>query len=384
MHMRRFVTRLALFLAAFLALAEFFVFRLVLPACEIPASIGIEGGFLAMDPHYRSHGYQTGCRIPSSSAMYRWSINDDGWNSLFQYRRAGERNRPLIAMIGDSGVEGLWSDVEEHVDSWMYYDLKGAFDVYAFGRYAMPLVEIMLMMDRVDSLYRPDLFVVFVSHDALESSLDRGFSGEYHYLLPAPLLGTFLVVAPDALEPSGFARAAMRSALVRYLVLQGNLDLFPMMTVSWEYPDLSRLVKSTWIKDLLPAAGRFILSRMSSMLGDRRLLIVSDDWHARNAVYGDSSEGSAAPMSQGALVMKWLCDRESLPNTGFLNLSDAYHADYDTMGICFESGSSRHLNGYGNSVAARAIIRRLEETGALRRATESWLEQDMRSPDDPR
>jgi len=374
--MRRWITTLVLFTVSCILFLEM-LFRFVIPACELPAWMQLEGGFMVFDRGYQEQGYHATGRFPSVSSMHRWRINNDGWNSTFRYRRVAGRDRPLIALLGDSGVEGLWSDVEEHIDAWIHQELKGTFDVYAFGRHAQPLVEIMMLMERVDSIYKPDIFVVFLGHDALLSSLTRDAYGEYHYLFPAPLLGSFLVVAPDVREPSGLARAAMRSALVRFLAFQINLEIFPLTNVTLEYPDLSGWLRDSWMERLLPLAGRHMLARMSSTLGDRRLLIVGDSWIRRYSIYGEPSNApSTETVDDGLALLDSLCSRKSTPGIDFLDLTDAYRAAWDSTGTCFESGTSRHLNGYGNSVAAHAIVRRLQHSGALRMAAASWRDRN--------
>jgi len=120
------------------------MFRFVFPACELPASVQIPGGFLVSDAGYQQSGDFTLGRVPTEG--YHWNINNDGWNSIFTYESREERQRPLIALIGDSTLEGRSCNVEDHIDCWLYRLLEGAFDVYAFGRAGMPLSGAMMLL----------------------------------------------------------------------------------------------------------------------------------------------------------------------------------------------------------------------------------------------
>jgi hypothetical protein len=361
--MSRLVARLAFFAFTSLLFLEL-VFRFILPACELPSSVQGEGGFQLFDPRYQRSGHYSSGIIPGSRS--RWEINDQGWNSLFAYRAPADRTRPLIAIIGDSGIESFYSDVEEHIDTWLYEILKGRVDVYAFGRHAQPLVEMVMLLERVDSLYSPDTFILFVSHNALTASLQRNPEAEYHYLVPLPHYGTFFTVAPPAMEPSPFARTAMRSAFVRYLQLHRNVASFPLMRISSADPDLSARLRISWVKQLVPMAGQYLLADVAGTLGDRRLLIVTDDSYSRFHIYGKLDELNArSSPERDYLLLGELC--EEYPNIEYLESFSAFQQDYDTAGICFESGFNRHLNGYGNYIAARSIARRLESSGTLRR-----------------
>jgi len=102
--MSRWIRGLLLFTLSVLIVLEI-LFRTVFPACEPPASRLLPGGFPVYDPTYGESGTVTLGRVPL--AGYRWHLNEDGWNSGQDYLPDSLRKRPLIALIGDSSVEGL-------------------------------------------------------------------------------------------------------------------------------------------------------------------------------------------------------------------------------------------------------------------------------------
>jgi|GEM_PF-2552401 len=370
--MKRLAARLVVFSLTSLLFMEL-VFRFVLPACELPSSVQGEDGFQLYDPGYSRSGHYSEGSIPYPRS--RWFINDAGWNSLFPYRSRAERDRPLIAILGDSGIESFYTSVEDHIDTWLFRILYGNFSVYAFGRHSQPLVEMTLLMERIDSLYEPDAFVMFISHDALRQSLLRGPLDEYHYLLPAPSLGTFVSVSPSERRPSVFARGVLRSALARYLLL--NRDLLrsgiplQLVRVTPTYQDRIAPLGDTCIHDLMPMAGWYLLSRISGMLEDRRLLIVVDESFLRGTL---RIRGSTISTDESLSAEFMLLERLSsgFDRIDFMNVSHEMQRDYDNTGVSHTDTYNRHLNGHGNNVVAHAIAQYLRDTGTLQRMLIEW------------
>jgi len=365
--MKRLIARLVVFILTSLLFLEL-VFRFIIPASELPASMRGEYGFNLFDPGYSRSGCYSEGIIPCSRT--RWVINDDGWNSLFQYEPRENRDRPLIAVFGDSAIEGFLCDVEEHIDTWLYCILQGSFDVYAFGRHNQSLVEMALLMEQVDSLYRPDVFVIITSTPALRNSLWPASLAEYHTLMPLPLWGTFTTVTPMLWQSSRFARTAMRSSLVRYLALNRNLYLFPLKEI--EIPAVHTApLKNIEIQQLRPVAGRYLLTRMSNGLGDRRLLIVTDNSAIRHQLYGQESISDERNIiTSDQVLLSELCSKYH--NIEYLDSFIDIRSDFDTTRSYYDASDARHLNGYGNYVVASSIARRLEVSWTLRRALLDW------------
>jgi len=355
--------RLALFLASFLALAEFFVFRVLLPGCEVPLSLHDIHGYSRFDPSYMRSGRCSNGSIPRNCSS--WSINDAGWNSIFQYRDAADRDRPLIAVIGDCGIEGFHADVGDHIDSRLFLLLRGRFDVYAFARHDEPLIELTLLMEWVDSLYRPDAFVMFFSHDVLRQSLLGRPLNEYHFLLPAPGWGTFIPVDPPRWTSPGLARVAMRSALIRYLRLNRGVALFPLATVAPSFHQRMMPLKDYWVDRLLPTACRYLLGRISVLLEDRLLLLVVDDPVRRvRLCFPEEHTGRAGELASDFAVLREM--HAQFRGIDYMDIYNCIEADFDSTAIINTCAGTKYLNDRGNFVVACAIARRLRESRAIR------------------
>lgn len=367
--MGKWIAKLLVFTVTCLLVLEL-LFRFVFPACELPSSVQIPGGFLVADADYQQSGHFSLGRVPIEG--YHWSINNDGWNSIFTYEPREGRRRPLIALIGDSSVEGHWCDVEDHIDSWLVRLLDGTFDVYAFGRGGMPLVQMVLLAEMVDSLYRPDLFVFMLGHEVVHGSLIPDVNIEYHYITPDTVPGGFTVMAPSTRVPSPFARTVMRSALVRYLRLHLMMEVFPLMDVQRLPRNLNADLTERELRDLLPAAVRFLLDRASRFLGDRRLLIVTDNWMDRNALYGEGETAASVVelIQRDMNALDEAC--RGFPCIGYLGTEPAFRQAWDSAGTSFSAADGHHLNAYGNYVVAEAILQRLREDGTLDGVLSGW------------
>jgi hypothetical protein len=362
--MRRFIARVVLFSLSCLVFLEL-VFRFIIPACELPSTIQINpGGFLISDPGYQRSGFFTDGRIPST--RYHWVLNNMGYNSLFDFEPAGNRSRPLIAVIGDCTVENYWCGVEEHIDSWLHDILMGGFDIYAFGRGSQSLAQILLLMERIDSLYMPDLYVIVFSNTPLLGSILSDNSIEYSYVSLRD--STFLIREPSVRKPSEFARTVMRSAFVRYVRLNANVDLFPLMDITGVPYNFNAGLSMDSVRQLMPVVGDYLLGRMSHLLGERRLLIVVNDQERRLARYDSLSVKLNIVMDYE--ILRDLC--AGFHNIDYLDPISEFRADFDTLGIRFESCDGRHLNGHGNYVMASAIVRRLRTSGTLDRILREW------------
>lgn len=361
----RWVAKVLVFALTSLALMELLL-RFVVPASMVPSSVQLEqGGIMLFDTSCARSGFHTVGRIPTE--RYRWTINDQGWNSEFVYLPQEERKRPLIALIGDSHVENLMSDVDESIASHLYNILNGSCLVYSFGKGDQSLIQDLMVMDYIDSLYHPDTFVLIVGGDIILRSLipDQPI---YNYLVPQD--STFTIEGPVPRIPSFYARTVLGSALVRYFRFNVRLDLFPLYLYQSEPYILNAGLDSDRVAEILPDAASFILDRMSASYGDRDILIMLNFFTTRYNIYGGAKSRSvrnlSVPVDFDTLLELCL----SYPDINCVDLKDAFAEDWEANGITFESSDDKHLNSYGNLVVAKSILSHLESSGTLSRLLE--------------
>ena len=136
--MRRWILKGILYALVLIACLELF-FRFVIPASSNPMSLqSADNLIIRLDPESRREGYMSEDRY--ALERYHWTINDQGYNSTFDYESAEDRDKPLIVLLGDSGIEGYRSDVEEHIGVFLGNELNDHSAVYSFGRAAQGLL----------------------------------------------------------------------------------------------------------------------------------------------------------------------------------------------------------------------------------------------------
>ena len=112
-----FLLRVVVFLLVFTALAEVWL-RTVTPASETPLSYqDTSSMIIRFDPTGPREGLYTVGRMARRGGQ--WRVNNAGWISAVDYAPAAERERPLIALFGDSYIEGFLTDVDQHIDAYL-------------------------------------------------------------------------------------------------------------------------------------------------------------------------------------------------------------------------------------------------------------------------
>jgi len=111
--MWKFTFRVAAFCAVFLIVAEV-VLRTVVPASHPPFQAqDPEFGILTLDGSPTRSGRFTVGKLARERTT--WRLNRAGWNSPIEYAGPEGRERPCVAVIGNSYVEGFYADVAQEV-----------------------------------------------------------------------------------------------------------------------------------------------------------------------------------------------------------------------------------------------------------------------------
>ena len=160
--------RVAVFLLVFGVLAEVWL-RTVIPASQTPLSYQQDPSTVfRYDPHGPTAGHISHGRLCRDRGA--WHVNAAGWNSEVDYQAAASRGRPLVALFGDSYIEGFYTDVDEHVDTYLPEMLPGT-DSYAFGLSAWYLEQYVAASRYARERFAPDVLVVFIGRDDVSDSL---------------------------------------------------------------------------------------------------------------------------------------------------------------------------------------------------------------------
>jgi hypothetical protein len=348
------------FIVSSILLLEVF-FRFVMHSDTRPSSIRTSQGVMFFDTSYARDGWTTIGRLPLE--RYRWHVNPQGWNSSQDYLTAEERDTPLIAVIGDSYVENLQSDVDLSIAAQLQGLLDDRCLVYGFGREGQSLLQDLLVMEYVDSIYDPDHYVLVLGGDVLTYCIipDRFIS--YPYLAPSDT--GFAVAPPAPRAASATAEFLLQSALIRYLRLNVGLHLFSLFHVPDDLRHSNSDLSPEQVDSLLPEVADYALGRISGGFGDKGVLVLLNYYESRYDIYGpDVAFSLRAPrVSSDYRLLRQRTMQ--YPGLDVIDSREAFEIDWQRNGIRFESPDGMHLNGYGNAVIARLLLERLENTGVL-------------------
>jgi len=323
------------------------VFRFGLPASQQPWVMSDpEHGVLRYDPA----GPRTGTASvgPWAAQRGRWRINEAGWNSPIEYRpRPG---RPLVAVIGDSYVEGFQVDVGERLVDQLHGSLTPRADAYGFGISGAPLSQYLQMSRYARAGVQPDVFVFLVVHnDLLESLRD---------VRPHPALLQLSETA-DGLEwtvpvpyrPDPLRRFLGRSALVRYLVL--NLHVESLLTGRRRAAERTRFEANVSVdearthEDLARRATARVIATLRAENPGTPLVFVMDGLRGELG----RPRGEESPLAWMGDAVRDAAHRE---DALFLDLHPVFAERFEAEGP-FQSKADFHWNAAGHRVAARAL-----------------------------
>jgi hypothetical protein len=199
------------------------VFRVLIPAADNPQAVQLHDyGILAYETEHVTTGRNTIGRY--GRPAYRWRINNDGFNSAFDFVPAAERNRPLAIVIGNSYALGLYSDVEEHLAARLDAALEGRMDVYNLAVSGMPMSQVPLVVRYAREKYDPDLIIVQSSARSVKNSLVAKGRNPYSHQYSVED-GEIVDHPPREFVPNSYKHLIYRSALVRYLMYNANYNL---------------------------------------------------------------------------------------------------------------------------------------------------------------
>jgi len=366
----RFLVRFTIFVLVFLAVSEVWL-RYVTPASQQPIYRQDRKTLVySADPHAARSGLCTEGRIPRRVAT--WHVNDAGWLSPFQYARR-QPGGALVALFGDSYIEGLSVPQARHLDVDLHIRLGSRVPVYAFGLSGWYLEQYVAMARYVCATYDPSLIVILIGQGDVGASLSS--KGEYPYWYHITRSGSgYREVPPsNVFVVSRKARLARKSALFRYLRYNAQVQL-PFVhgndvqgaptngaadagaeaatsgpaTVQSERPQ---------VEAALPVA-RFLVGRLCA--DNPGVPIV---FAARGDRYLPVGAVTGAPLAPEMEALREACAGQS--QCHFLDLRMAFSFDWARHHERFDALDGTHYNAHADAVAAQAIAAYIGVHGLL-------------------
>jgi lysophospholipase L1-like esterase len=205
-------------LASFVVL-EAFVFRVVLPAPDVPV-MEMQNDILKYRPNQRGIW-----RVHDTIAA-EFRINAQGYNSSRPtYIRERDGHKRRIAVIGDSYVAALQVPPEKSFGEVLESELgTDAWEAYRFGVDGYPLSQYLFLLEHEVASYRPDVVVVNLVHNDFVESFRRR-TGRYTRSLMVLRLENGKVLGEIPPEPFRESRLGWvrNLAIVRFYLYRQQL-----------------------------------------------------------------------------------------------------------------------------------------------------------------
>ncbi len=354
--MRGFIVRVISFFVLALVVIEI-IFRLPLPAADMPKGY--------QDPEFMivlhdTTGTRSGLHTMGRFCRpaFRWNINNFGANSAENFRSAEAKQRPCIAAIGNSYLQGLYSDVDEHLSASLQTLLSNEVAVYNLGTSGISLSQAILVATFARHHFSPDMLIIQVNHSSLRNSVrDLGFlpySAQFRSTDTGWVLGE-----PSPFRVSRKKRLLRRSALVRYLFYNANVNFGGgIVQEAGQNPapakDPDRLAHEEAMKrEVL----RLTLSTLQEENPGIPILVLLDT--DRRQIY--ETGGQVCPL-QDSPIYSEIC---AVMGVHFIDLSERMAREYRSNGLRFEFDDNYHWNPYGVSIVADEIAGYMTSSGLL-------------------
>jgi hypothetical protein len=337
-------------------------FRFVIPSSQMPWGYYDGSEQIAQFERGQGSGVYTIGRFAGQRG--RWRINNMGWNSDIDYLPAGQRSKPLIAVVGDSYIEALQVDVTASVVSVLRRKVGDQYDVYGFGKSGAPLSQYLQMSRYVNRVFKPDVIVVNVVHNDFDESLTSVKHFPY-----------FLGIDIDSGRPreSRLARDSIRaktstkiffaSATARYL--WQNLDLGgkvieriePRMTREAQAARAARPGVPDASTDIYKAAD-YVMTQFVRENPGKELIFMIDA--PRKDIYaGTIAESEVLWMNQ---LLRQLCLRAG---SRFIDLTEPFNSKYQQDHQMLSGSQDYHWNTEGHRYAGEVLYQNLVAFGIV-------------------
>ncbi|MGK0358349.1 MAG: lysophospholipase L1-like esterase [Bradymonadia bacterium] len=361
----RFLLRFGAFVALLLVMCELF-FRVVLVARETPYPWQDETFMLQRyDVKGPTSGWFTSGRQVQQKS--RWHINAEGWNSAQPYLPAADRDTPMIAILGDSQIDAMYTEWSESLPHQLELLGDARFAVYGFGHSGYKIGQYITVARYLAAKgFEPAVVILFINPGDVSSGVDafgakrRSNNTLLAWDARAAVDGgqRFTEQAPTPYRTTGFRRLLRQSAFVRYLVFNARINPLP-----GKQSDLA-LGRATRAQEGVEAASdpryaeavRHVVRRIRAILPKTTVTFLIDA--DRYAIY---ATGRAQPIGISPVISQ-VCAEEGC---GVLDLTETLIRRFAEDGRWFNFDHNPHWNAYGQRVIADAVAGFLRARGDL-------------------
>jgi hypothetical protein len=332
------------------------IFRTVLPAAQLPES--------TFDDTYRipkflpGEGQYTIGKFCAKAGW--WHINEQGWNSPYNYIID---NRKKIAIIGDSYIEAFQVDVDKSVGPVLQTFAPEQFQVMSFGTSGAPLSQYLQLSRYISHTFKPEIVVLNLVHNDFDESIAPDNNPNLYLRLYQVNDSTYKECGIEPMKKKSLTSTLLSyTATGRYLM--HNLKIQTMQwgksapettdtTAAPVYNANIDVRKVSSMQKQITAATNTICQTLRRELPHTRIIIMMDG--LRKEIY----EGTSVSQSN----IRWMtemvqhaCETQDIE---FIDLTNAFAADYQKNKKVFEFPYDWHWNEHGHRIAAQALYQQL-------------------------
>lgn len=348
------------------------IFARIIGACEFPMhKYDMEEQIYKFDTTYAREG--TWSRGRWAQVQGNWRINNLGWIDAIDYDKNRPKDKPLIAMFGDSQLEALLAGVDGNLAHFMREDIGEDFDIYQFGKSGAPLTEYLHQNRYCNKYWDPNIIVFLLSYNDFVPSFVSGKRGRVPMWLQFDYdeeNGTFKEIQSVKKERSFLLSVIIKanyySAFFRYLFYNLRVtqtlvatDFFKSLQAG-DKKEIEKYAGNVSIKSIELSKEPITqlidvwIKKIKKENPNRRIIVSIDA--VRNLLYKGKSD---------SLRFKWLpktlSELATKNEIEFVDLHIPFHKDYQINQKKFNSDVDGHWIPYGFEVASKEIVKRIKQ-----------------------
>jgi hypothetical protein len=342
--MKGFFARLFLFLALLVIVVELF-FRFVVPASEFPSyRTNVEYSILQFDTEYLRDGVFTSGRLARERAS--WHVNDAGWNSRIEFEPRDERELPCMVVFGDSYIEALLTDLDDHVDAFLGDRFAGRYEVYGMGISGGIFAHYIQMARYSREMFDPEIMIFFMNNGDIKASLaDFGRRSLFRQFKSAD--DGFAELPVRQHRSNWVKQLVKRSALIRYLTKNANVNLLGG-NVDREATAIGRPQGLTQEQErLLRDFAAYATALLRREHPETEFVFLFDA--NRKAMYADDRR---PPRLYDSILLE---EPAAANDIHVLDMTEVFYEDYRANGTKLSFDYNYHWNAYANRLVADTL-----------------------------
>jgi len=320
-----------------------------LPASDGPYTIfDASSKILKFDGNKQRNGFYTSGNLAQRKT--RWHINNMGWNSDIDYSDHGER--PVLALIGNSYVEGFPVDVDKGLAGTLQKKLQSAVDCYGFGYSGSKLSQYLNISRYVEKTIHPKIMAFFLfDADVLGSLVPMGQPPQYTLFFQNSKAGITETPIKN-FEPHWAKRIYGKLALVRYFSSNKQQTFGEQSPAKSKALDLAEIDKYYKVTE-------YAFEKIRGENPETTIMIILD------APRRDIYRGEISPRSSQSRSI--ITDVSKKNGFHVIDLTNHMAGLYQQNHIRFNFRNDYHWNEYGIEVVADQVHQYMIKSGMLDR-----------------